>query len=419
MTSKSPVGKSRDAQRFPAMLGGLAALRCRRRLVPAGGASDKVFPATYEGGRYALEHRRVDGRDAPCVILDSVQSQANRMEGGLLELWRSEQLELPVVQVDFASAGLPEFGTVTSLDAPHRIFDAILRDSLLDGVPFPETTIGRSIERASTADATSLFGCCPTVLLLGGWNSTGKRGGLGVKFARCLVSEVVGIDAVLGVRSKSRLDPLRIAAGVEVFQSEGPVGWTSDPASAVHDKGRPRLIPARNAGDRAGRPSVLNHSSVVPSLEEGRGGVTIDHAEQTTVLSVAGLRRLGFPIQGRRSSEVDEAARSVLLLLGLISVEVLERENQQLRSRCVLVPDRPAAWEQLGASGEAPTPLSIDMRSLLEAFAQSVKAARRAGLPWNAEPVTLTPSPQLVELVQESRRRLAERGRFAIDEETA
>ncbi|MGC8625834.1 MAG: type I-U CRISPR-associated protein Cas7, partial [Phycisphaerae bacterium] len=57
-----------------------AALRCITELQPAGGPGDKVFPPTYMGGVYATETRLIDGRRMPCVLLDSVQSQANRME---------------------------------------------------------------------------------------------------------------------------------------------------------------------------------------------------------------------------------------------------------------------------------------------------------------------------------------------------
>ena len=40
-----------------------AAFRCRRKLQPAGGEGDKVFPPTYAGAVYAVEQRRVKGGD--------------------------------------------------------------------------------------------------------------------------------------------------------------------------------------------------------------------------------------------------------------------------------------------------------------------------------------------------------------------
>ena len=59
--------------------GTAAAYRCVTDYQPAGGPGDKVFPPTYEGGKYATEER-VDpdsGEIRQCVLLDSVQSQAN------------------------------------------------------------------------------------------------------------------------------------------------------------------------------------------------------------------------------------------------------------------------------------------------------------------------------------------------------
>ena len=62
-----------------------AAFRLRLELQPAGGPGTKVFPPTHDGGEYAWETRRVQGQEQRCVLLNSVQSQANRMELALLE----------------------------------------------------------------------------------------------------------------------------------------------------------------------------------------------------------------------------------------------------------------------------------------------------------------------------------------------
>src|SRR5690554_5855641 len=67
--------------RLEEAVGGRAvAIRARTRLLPAGGAHEKIFPPTYQGGQYALEKRLVDGQPVDVVLLDSVASQANRME---------------------------------------------------------------------------------------------------------------------------------------------------------------------------------------------------------------------------------------------------------------------------------------------------------------------------------------------------
>jgi CRISPR-associated protein Csb1 len=131
-----------------AVAGSTAALRCRRRLQPAGGEGDKVFPPTFAGAVYAVERRRIPGRDqaVTCVLLDSVQSQANRMELALQEALDGKKITMPLVAVDFSDHGptgdieadkhagrlIDAIGRVTSLQVPHRLADAILRDSELN-----------------------------------------------------------------------------------------------------------------------------------------------------------------------------------------------------------------------------------------------------------------------------------------------
>ncbi len=165
-----------------AVTGAAAAFRCITDYEPAGGMGDKVFPPTYEGGKYATEERRINGGIEPCVLLDSVQSQANRMEQVLLEAWERKRITLPVITVDFTGCDLPKPLRVTSLEAPHRVADALLRDSLLDGKVFRKSEPGRKLDHVSNRDATALFELCPTALVFGMWDSTGPRGGLGAKF---------------------------------------------------------------------------------------------------------------------------------------------------------------------------------------------------------------------------------------------
>src|SRR6185437_3691608 len=120
-----------------ALAGHAAALRCVTHYQPAGGIGDKVFPPTYEGGQYATETRVLEGGElAECVLLDSVQSQANRMELALLEAHRAKRTQVPLLVARFDQDQLVKKFAVTSLEAPHRAADAIFRDSLCDGKIF-------------------------------------------------------------------------------------------------------------------------------------------------------------------------------------------------------------------------------------------------------------------------------------------
>jgi CRISPR-associated protein Csb1 len=195
------------------------AIRWVNDLDPAGGPGDKVFPPTYEGGQYAWENRVIDEKRVPCILLDSVQSQANRLELALLSWHRAckeNAKPFPLVQVDFAGTDAAEIGLFSALEAPHRVVDAIFLACEVCGsggkkVPFrhpknPEkgSEYGKRLEAANVANATPVFELCPTGLLFGMWDSHGARGGLGEKFQRVLVSEIFGMDAEGGKRPAIR-----------------------------------------------------------------------------------------------------------------------------------------------------------------------------------------------------------------------
>lgn len=384
--------------------GDAVAIRGTAILVPAGGPGDKVFPPTHSvdkrnerdpGAKYAFEKRRLGGREVECVLLDSVQSQANRMEEAVQALWADKRIALPVIAVDF-SAIAPDVGVVTSLSAPHRIADALLRDSLLDKTLFRLSEIGKSFTDATTKNAAPLFRVCPTGLVFGLWDSTGPKGGLGSKFARALVSEIVGVGATRGVKTASRIDPAGIVTkAAEILQAANPEeGWTLDPAQAKRDKaGKPV-----KRGD--GRVSEVNHSNVPPTIDEVAGGVTIDYASHTVVLSLAALRKLAF-------GGGDVEARTLLSALGLLAVLAAESRGHDLRSRCLLVPKEGEALKLEIVRRDGKTELvELDLDGAIALYNAAMAALPKA-LRFSTKPgeplATLTPSPKLAHLVTRSR----------------
>lgn len=390
-----------------AVSGHTAAFRCRRRLQPAGGEGDKVFPPTFAGAVYAIEQRRVPGRDAPvnCVLLDSVQSQANRMELALQEAVDAGKIRLPLVVVDFSEHGptgdveadekvgrlIDAVGRITSLQVPHRLADAILRDSELNKVEFRKSDIGKALNTVSLANATPLFELCPTALLFGMWDSTGPKGGLGPKFERAVVSEIVGIGAEVGDLLRGvRHDPLEIRAAVKV-QKNADGSWK------VADSN------ARGAVS----PSEINHSSVPYPKPRDRktddnnyAGATIEYAEQTTTLSLICLRRLRFPLNGKTGDATDQIARIVLVALGLCGATLAFEAGVDLRSRSLLWPDGPMVWELLERPGTPPRGFALTGERAVALLDEAIAAARQSGLTWREEPVALKPSTKLLKLVR-------------------
>lgn len=399
-----------------AVRGGIAAFRVTDRLQPAGGPNDKLFPPTYATGdrslKYAVEQRRVDGQEVPCVLVDSVASQANRMEEALSRAWEEERAHFPMIRIDFSDRkDIEDLDHISTLEAPHRVYDALLRDSVSeDGTLFRDTALGKAVTEASPKAATALFDACPTVLVFGGWDSTGPRGGLGTKVQRALVSELVAINATTGKKTASRLDPAGIQANVDVFhRKDDRSEWTIDEAEAEKKKGKP--VPfSRKAGEGKGKPSAINHSNVAPTIDEYAGGVTCDYVLQTAVLSLPALRRLRFPtdssgnaLEGGARIEAEYAARTALAALGLLAMSLVRDEGFDLRSRCALVPEHPMVVEAVSARGEDPQRYSLLPEDALELFRAAAEAAAKHGFQWKREPIRLKPSDKLAALIAKSR----------------
>jgi CRISPR-associated protein Csb1 len=400
-------------------------IRCRTVLEPLGGRGDKVFPPTYGSSanpdtKYATESRYVPseagsaGAVLPSVLLDSVASQANRLELALLRAIRSGELAVPVTSVDFRPIkGLAGLDRISDYEASHRIFDAILRDSYDGEHLFRNGPVGQAVTGASSRDAAGLYYHSPHTLVFGGWDSTGPRGGLGAKYERAITSEIVGIGVTPGVRTSSRID----SAGIEL--QAGPLyqvadgTWTLNEAEAELDSsGKAKLLGAKNGarqgGREAGRPSQANHGNVTPSVEDKSGGVTAEKIIGTTVLSFIQLRRLRFPtgpdgavLDDRRRSDAEVAARTALAALGLAAATLAFEEGFDLRSRCVLVNAAPIVFESV-LPGGAVGPFELSSASALKLVAECADRAAAAGLPWRDFELTLRPAERLVELIRRS-----------------
>jgi CRISPR-associated protein Csb1 len=375
---------------------GAVAIRATTELQPTGGKGDKVLPPTYEGGSYAKEKRHWDGKQMECVLLDSPQSQANRLEELLLAAHRAGKLDLPVFEVN-----IPGHEPVTSLTAPHRIHDAILRDSLLNGQLFRQSEIGKRIGAARAWNATAFYEYAPTVLLFGSWDSQSGSGVNSAKVARSLVSEITAIDVIFGVKTSSRIDPLGIRAVRDVIAESSVPGeiWRfQEPASEARK-------PKKGGSNGSLKPSEINHGNVTPTItkENEPGGVTFEKAIQTTVLSLTQLRRLRFLDESGTSTEDrDTAGRAVIAALGLCAITLLWEDGFQLRSRCQLIPVDTPQFQVLGRTANDSAPFPLDSKAAIELLQSAVAEAAKHQLVWRPGTVELQPRPDLLKLVQYS-----------------
>ena len=395
------------------------ALRTINRLYPAGGPTSKVFPPTYLGGVYATEDRLVEGKRTKCVLLDSVASQANRMEEAL-QTALDKGLKMPVAMINFPSKGTD--GTeyagrrLASLQAPHRIADALFRECTIGGADFRKSDEGKRIFAATPSFATPLFERCPTALLFGMWDSTGPKGGLGAKFERAITSEIVGINAVFGVATSSRIDPvIPKTDDAPIYQKEDG-GWTLEETEAKRDKGGKAV-----KYKKEGKLSEVNLGNVAPTLKEysdnsnvtdphtnrpaqkgqvAAAGATIDYAEQTCVISLAALRKLHFPESAKASpnDDRDNDARTVIAALGIAAFSLSVEHGMDLRSRCVLEQRDSAKWAALGSPSKE---FEVSGGEALDLLRGAVEAARGV-IEWKTDELRLDPTDKLINAVVKS-----------------
>jgi CRISPR-associated protein Csb1 len=273
-------------------------IEIRQDLIPAGGLP--VQPPSYEGD-LEIHERHVNGERRSVIELDSVGSAANRLEEVLLELHRAERYPLPVSSTAVEPSNGEQI-TITTLEMPHRVFDAWLRLSAAeegtDG-KFEDSEHGRELSLAHVGALDPLLETSAHDLLFGVWDSHRKGPHGQVRIGRSLTTSLIGLDPIeQGHPRAARRDPLNLGEASDL------------------PKGQKKL-------------SEQGLSSIPP--QSSRGGVAITEAHYLGFLSFAALRRLGF----ERYDSVE--VRIMLAALGLYALVLRSAAGWDLRARCALV----------------------------------------------------------------------------------
>jgi len=250
-----------------------SAIAVTATLTPVSGK--KILPPTYAGdgpglSRHNMTKAGPDGLSSWCS-LDSPGSCANRAEQALVSLG----LNLDPLRVDFGDGDV-----LSTLQLPHRVFDAVLRDSQLEGVPFRRTEIGQAAIAAIPANAAALLHTDPGSLVFGAWDSTGLGAGSrpSTKWARALTCEISATRVEPVSLAGNRLDPIGIE-GTEhawVEEMDGTLRQaTEDELRPTREGGLPRRGSAQCEYPRLIKASEANHGnslSLIRSIRRHRTG---------------------------------------------------------------------------------------------------------------------------------------------------
>lgn len=316
-----------------------------------------VFPSTYAEVGHLCSPVREDGSHE-YVLIDSTQSWANRLEEVADELDG-----LPRLEVDVAGQ------TLSAYKLPHRIYDATLRDSELDGVPFRKTDLGKALTSARPDNATALLRHAPSVLLFGGWDSfAGIKVGA-AKWPAALSGQILGFDATLARKAGLRSDPLGITLDqFRAYKAADPAQfWTMDEDKAARDeKGKAITL----------KPSEVGHGNILAELVHR--GAWVKRIELRNALSLTRLRRYHFPVDGKVSAEADQAARALLVCLAVLLLAERLEQGLDLRAGAELDVTSVSWSIRQGLSGD--TPLEVTAVSAQQALQSAREAAARQGL---------------------------------------
>jgi len=361
-------------------------LRVVVNLRPAS-ADGLVYPPTYEGGEHVFRPAWIDGQRREAVLLDSVQSQSNRIEMAILDAHRRGVIQYPDIELVIRPNTGEEHYSVLQLS--HRVYDAALRMSTIDGIPFSESEVGRAVYRARTERATGLYIHAPITLTLGGWDSHGGGGPLAAKLPRLVTSEIVGLDAEPVERRAVKFDPM------DVRKEAGPLYESKDP-----DR-RFEVDKEKASGKKKYDPSELGLGNVPHS---SRRGAVITEAVQTSIFSLAAARRLRFEIEDESwDRKRDHAGQAATVALGLFGLLAQMEAGYYLRSGCDLVPTRKPRLEIIQRTLEDVESHEISADDAGRALEKALEEANGFGLSWRSDPIVAVADELLTTLIERSR----------------
>ena len=320
------------------------ALTLRRTLEPLEGRDVALFPPTYPAPKgktvhsFGTPYTVNETRDGVRICdLDSVQSQANRMEAAFTRAFAD------VVPHHTVEAG----GERRSLlELPHRIADAAIRATGLGA------HIRHCFEAFEQGDPVALARIAPTSLVYGAWDSRDTR----IRVPRAVRSEVRAHDVSVLTRSTQYTPAFaqaELGADTGVETARAKTGFA--PVPAVDAPG-----------------GILVHGEIVHSAS----------------VSVHVLRRY-------RTADASEALPRYLLGLALAGLVHAMREGH-LRSGCTLVPGGSVAWEVVRADGTREA-VDIDAKALVAELRETARAwAAAAGVELGGAPTVHTLDPKTV-----------------------
>lgn len=398
MTATTPI--TLDLLLAASTAGGASCLTSVTELRPAAGWQASIAPAKFSAGKggpkegiYAFEQRYLDGVLRTGVLVDSKQSQLNRIEATLSQAMTDGHpliSRLPHVAVTYQTNG--QAVRYTDLDLPHRIFDGHIRAaSSADGTPVTTLPAYRAARDATPANFRALLDISPITVVCGGWDSSRKS--RQVRTRSILTGEIFATcDSELDAahtphKGGGRVDPV----GMQFLLDTETLQAISDVQQADLGAANGKVV------DKKDKASTLGLGGIPPTLS-ALAGIACDRIIRSHVLSFAALRQLRFGA----GPDGDAACRALLAALALNGLARSDAELN-LRANCDLQEaGRPVmTLDQRHGDTLAVTPLTIPEADDLLSAALA-HAERVAGIQWSGSVLEAVGNQAIVDHAQDA-----------------
>jgi len=296
--------------------------------------------------------RTEQGREHSVCIIDSIPSQANRIEPAFADaIAGGELVPRVVIKIEVKNDdGKQEERLINLLDAGHRAADAIVRLSSLSD------ELGRAIRSRHDGDSLPLAKIAPTSLVFGMWDSRDT----GVKVPR-LINSIIRAYDVFEYRRSAQYFPAADYEAAGVAADSGEKGLKK-----LADQGMAEVPATFGLGGIEAKGGICREASL--NLVTLRDIVTF-------VKEKNGEKEA---IDKRRSREESLKLQRYLLGLALVSLTWFDGKTLNLRQGCQLVgvAGKPMTRLCVNANG-TDTDFQIDRDS---AVAYATEAARVFGV---------------------------------------
>jgi len=353
---------------------GPVALTLKQRLLPVEGEGGVIFPPTYADIGYNV-NTMPDGTKR--VTIDSIPSQANRMEGALAgepyrELLPDVRIKVQNKEVNVDGKEETYFKQLSLLvDMAHRAADAAVHSC----PELAKLSLGAFGQLKRFGDASRFLTFAPTTLVFGAWDSRGRTQ---EKLPRLIKSDIIAHDVAVLYSASQYTSIIKKLSEDDRTELEKFAKANNKKLSNIGLDDAPSTF--RKVSDAAEKEIKKFKDGTFNPERHVLGGIVANGPiERTLTLNLIALRRL----HGRRDAtetDWDSTSNVQRYVLGLSLIAAAAEPELFLRSGCLLRIAEDDQWHVVPRRG-AEAAVDLSSRESIEAITRYASSAASRSRP--------------------------------------